>query len=52
MKPGCTEVCDKLIRKLKAAGYKINNKDKAHTDVLIALEVCIRPAERRRTRVG
>jgi hypothetical protein len=39
----CADVCDQLIRKLKAAGYAIDNKDKSHADVMAALETCILP---------
>jgi hypothetical protein len=36
------EVCGRLIRKLKAAGYTIDNS-KSHADVLAALDTCILP---------
>jgi hypothetical protein len=39
----CADVCDQLMRKLKAAGYAIDNKDKSHADVMAALETCILP---------
>jgi hypothetical protein len=39
----CVEVCGRLIRKLKASGYTIDNRDKSHADVLAALDTCILP---------
>jgi hypothetical protein len=41
MNEGCTEVCDKLIRRLKLAGYQIDPGEASHEQVVAALEHCI-----------
>jgi hypothetical protein len=41
MSDGCTEVCDKVIRLLKDAGFKISPlSEQSHKDVLGALDRC------------
>jgi GH35 family endo-1,4-beta-xylanase len=42
MSEGCVAVCDKVIRKLKDAGFKISSVgEQSHRDTLKALDKCV-----------